>query len=231
MRLFRTDGNASVDQTFVEEAGYATPILIESHGSRQLVCWTPTHVRGLDPRDGTLLWSVPFEVTYGTSIATPIFQEGIVLVSSYWEGSQAIRLGEDPADAQVVWEDRRNMRGLMSQPLYRDGYGYLLDKRHGLTCFELATGKKIWDDGNRMTPKGRNPQATLVWLGDGDRAIVLNSDGDLILARLNPEGYREQSRTNIIGHTWAHPAYAGHSVFARSDTELVCVSLVEQSDL
>ena len=33
----------------------------------------------------------------------------------------------------------------MAQPLYREGHAYLLDKRHGLTCFELATGKKIWD--------------------------------------------------------------------------------------
>jgi hypothetical protein len=44
----------------------------------------------------------------------------------------------------------------MSPPLYR-GHAYLIDKRHGLTCFELVTGKKVWDDDNRIriTPKGR----------------------------------------------------------------------------
>ena len=51
--------------------------------------------------------------------------------------------------------------------------------------------------------------------------------GELILTRLNPKGHHEQSRTKIIGPTWAHPAYAGNRVFARSDTELVCVSLDE----
>jgi hypothetical protein len=164
-------------------------------------------------------------VTYGTSIATPLFAEGLVLVSGYYEGSKAIRLGHEPADAEVAWEERRNLRGLMSQPLYRDGHGYLLDKRNGLTCFEFATGKKLWDDGNRLTPKGRNPQATLVWAGDGDRALVLNSDGELILARLNPAGCREEGRASIIEPTWAHPAYAGGRVYARSDSELVCVAL------
>jgi hypothetical protein len=113
----------------------------------------------------------------------------------------------------------------MSQPLCRDGYGYLLDKRHGLTCFDLKTGKKLWDDGNRMTPKGRNPQAAMIWLGQGDRALVLNSDGDLILARLNPSGYHESSRMNLLGPTWAHPAFARGCVFARNDHELVCYSL------
>ncbi len=76
----------------------------------------------------------------------------------------------------------------------------------------------------------RNPQATLVWLGDTDRAIILNEEGELILTRLNPEGHHEQSRTKIIGPTWAHPAFAGSRVFARSDTELVCVSLEVPSE-
>jgi len=212
-------------RSVTDAAGYATPLLIVHNESQQLVCWTPTNVRGLDPHTGQLLWTVPFEVNYGTSIANPIFQEGIVLVSGYYEGSLAIRLGNEADDAEVTWHERRNLRGLMSQPLYRDGYAYLVDKRHGLTCFKLATGKKTWDDDNRMTPKGRNPQATMVWLNDEDRAIALNSDGDLILMRLNPKGYLEQSRTNIIGQTWAHPAYAGNCVYARSDTELVCVPL------
>ena len=76
----------------------------------------------------------------------------------------------------------------------------------------------------------RSPQATLVWLGDTDRAIILNEEGELILTRLNPEGHREQARTKIIGSTWAHPAFAGTRFFARSDTELVCVSLEVPSE-
>ena len=208
-----------------DPAGYATPILIDRGGIPLMVGWTPTNVRGLDPRTGKLLWTIPFEVNYGTSIAQPIFQEGLVLVCSYYEGSKAIRLGSELDYAIVEWEDRRNLRGLMSQPLYCDGHAFLLDKRHGLTCFELATGKKLWDDDNRMTPKGRNPQASMVWLNDRDRAIVLNSDGDLILVRLKPTGYQEETRTNIIGRTWAHPGYAGNCVYVRSDTEIICVLL------
>ena len=208
-----------------DAAGYSTPILVRKGESRQLVGWTPTNVRGLDPGTGKLLWTVPFEVNYGTSIAHPIFADGMVLVCSYYEGTQAIRLGDDPTVVEIAWHERLNLRGLMSQPLHRDRHAYLIDKRHGLTCFELATGTKLWDDDNRMTPKGRNPQATMVWLNDEDRAIVLNSDGDLILVRLNPSGFVEETRTNIIGRTWAHPAYAGNCVYARSDTEIICVVL------
>ena len=212
-----------------DAAGYATPIVIESSGKKQLVCWSPTNIHGVDPTNGSHLWRVPFDVHYGTSISTPIFHKQIVLVSSYYDGSKAIRLGQQVTEAEVIWEDRRNLRGVMAQSLYRDEHAYLLDKRHGLTCFQLLTGKKIWDDENELTPKGRNPQATMIWLGDEDRVIALNADGELILARLNPSGYQEQSRTNIIGEIWSHPAYAGDRVYARSDHELVCVSLIEGS--
>jgi outer membrane protein assembly factor BamB len=149
----------------------------------------------------------------------------MVFVSGYWEGSKAIRLGERPEQAELIWEDNRYLRGIMSPPIERDGLVYSLDKQHGLTCFELATGKKLWDDGNRLTPRGRNPQANLVWLGDSDRVVALNSEGELILARLTRDGYQEQSRTKIIGPTWAHPAFAGDRVYARNDQELVAIEL------
>lgn len=208
-----------------DEAGYCSPIVIRAHDQDELICWTPSHIRGLEARTGKSLWAHPYEITYGVSIAKPIVHENLVLVAGYWHGTKAIRLGESPTSATLAWEENKFLRGLMSQPLYRDGYVYLLDKQYGLTCFELQTGKKLWDDKNQMTPRGRNPHASLVWLGETDRAIILNEEGDLILARLNPDGYQEQSRTRIIDFTWAHPAFSGNHVFARTDKELVCVAL------
>jgi outer membrane protein assembly factor BamB len=217
-----------------DPAGYCTPVLIDAPGGRQLIAWTPENVHGLDPATGQRLWSVPYQVTYGVAIATPVYRDGVVFVTGYWEGSKAIRLGPKPADATLVWEDAK-LRGLMSQPLYRDGFLYTLDHAKGLVCTELATGKPRWDD-HRLTPRGRNPQATLVWAGDGDRALIVNSQGELIVARLSPQGYREDSRVKVIGgHVWSHPAFAGRHLFVRSDGaegatrggpfELVCVEL------
>ena len=209
-----------------DPAGYATPIIVARADGPQLIGWTPENVVGIALATGHVDWRIPYKVTYGVSIATPIVRDDFVFVTGYWEGSKAIRLGKAAGDATLAWEDSKNLRGLMSQPLERDGYVYSLDKQFGLTCFELTTGKKLWDDDNRLTPRGRNPQATLVWLAEGDRVIALNAEGELVLGRLNPSGYEEQSRTKIIGPTWAHPAYAGRHVFARDDEELVCVELV-----
>ena len=213
-----------------DEAGYSWPVLVQRQDHVQLVCWTPSHIRGINAANGRSLWNVPYEVTYGVSIATPIVHENVVLVSGYWAGSRAIKLGEKPEDATLLWEENRNLRGLMSQPHYRDGYVYLLDKQYGLTCFEFKNGKKLWDDKNTLTPRGRNPQASIVWLNEEgrvnrNRIIALNSEGELVLATITPDGFTEQARSKIIDPTWAHPAFVGYRVLARSDQKLVCVRL------
>ncbi len=217
-----------------DPAGYCTPAIYETKAGRLLVLWTPENIRGVDPADGKLLWTLPYKVTYGVAITSPIFHEDTVFITGYWEGSKAVRLGATPTDATLAWEDAR-LRGVMSQPLYRDGLAYSFDNRQGLTCFELKTGKRLWDD-HRLTPKGRNPHATMAWLGDGDRAILLNSECELILARLSPAGYEEQSRTRLLpGKVWGHPAFSGKLLYVKTDgaerwtmkNEIACIRLVE----
>jgi outer membrane protein assembly factor BamB len=216
-----------------DPVGYGTPIVVEHAGLKQLIGWTPEHIVAHRLDDGRLLWKYPYKITYGVSIATPIFHNGTVLVCGYWHGSRAIKLGPSPDKADLLWEENRYLRGLMDQPLYRRSHVYLLDKQYGIVAFELAKGEKLWTDDNRLTPRGRNPQVSMVWLGnaepggqdDTDRAICLNEQGELILIRLTPEGLTEDSRAKIVGETWAHPAYAGQCCFARDDEKIVCVRL------
>ena len=212
-------------RTGKEPAGYGPPVSITRGGRRELICWGPNYIVGLPAGGGEELWNIPYKITYGVAIATPIYREGIVLVCGYWHGSKAIELGEEPGDVKILWEEEEALCGLMSQPLYRDGFCYLLDRRHGLTCFELKTGKILWRDNHKLTPKDRNPQASLVWVGETNRALGLNANGELVLCELTPKGYRELARDQVTGKTWAHPAYSGNRVFARSDREIVCLEL------
>ena len=226
-------------RTLADPAGYCTPAVFDTPAGRVLVLWTPKNIHAIEPATGKPLWNAPYPVTYGVSIASPIYRDGIVFVTGYWEGSKAIKVGPKLTDHELVWTDSKNLRGIMAQPLYRDGHVYTIDKDFGLTCFNLKTGKKLWDDGNELTPKARNPHASIVLVNDSDRALALNSVGELILLRLNTKGYVEESRTKVLnGQVWGHPAFAGRFLFAKSDgaeawrnagpCELICVELVEK---
>ncbi len=207
-----------------DPAGYCTPELIEHKGRQQLIQWGPEQVQSIDPLSGKLLWTYPYKITYGVSIAQPLYRDGILLVSGYWHGTKALRLGA--GTPELLWQEERKLCGLMSAPLFREGLVYLLDKTEGLTCFQLLDGKIRWQDGNKLTPKDRNPQMSLVWLDQAQGlAAMLNAAGELIYARLDAQGAEELARHQIIGKTWAHPAFAGNRVYARSDRELVAWEL------
>lgn len=206
-----------------DPAGYCTPEIIEHEGRRQLIQWGPEHVQSLDPDSGAELWTYPYKITYGVSIAQPLYRDGMLLVSGYWHGAKALRLGSQP---QLVWEEEKKMCGLMSAPLFKDGLVYMLDKTEGLTCFQLGDGKIRWQDGNQLTPKDRNPQLSLVWLDQSQNLVaLLNAVGELVYAKLNTDGAEVLARHQVIGKTWAHPAFAKDSLFARSDSELAAWKL------
>ena len=202
-----------------DRAGYCTPEIITQDGTRQLIAWGPEHVQSLNPDSGALNWTYPYKITYGVSIAQPLYHDGVLLVSGYWHGAKAFRVG---TGVELLWEDEKNICGLMSAPLFKDGVVYMLDKTRGLQAFELKTGKILWSDDNTLTPKERNPQMSLAWMDESrNLAALLNASGELVYVTLTPERRVELARWQIIGKTWAHPAFAGDQVFARSDKEIV----------
>jgi hypothetical protein len=100
---------------------------------------------------------------------------------------------------------------------------------------ELATGRRLWESLEPVGEKARWAAALMV--RHRDRYVINNDRGELIFARLTPEGYREIDRTPLIEPTsratrrelgvvnWSHPAYANRHVVARNDREIVRASL------
>lgn len=220
------DSGAEVWRGGPDPAGYCTPEIITHADTRQLIAWGPEHVQSLNPQTGETNWTYPYPITYGVSIAQPLYRDGLLLVSGYWHGAKVLKLGSTPKEVTLAWENEKDICGLMSAPLYKDGVVYMLDKNRGLQAFELKTGQILWSDDNTLTPKDRNPQMSLVWLKEGeDVATLLNASGELVHVALKPASREELGRHQIIGKTWAHPAFAANRVFARSDKELVAWEL------
>ena len=204
-----------------DRAGYSSPMIILRQDLRELIVWTADNVVGLHPETGETHWKVPFKTSnYDVSIISPVVEDGQLFVSGYWDGCAAWSLGTNPP--KEIWK-QKVPACLMAAPLYRDGHLYVLDKRTGVLCLEWKTGKQLWSDEHKITPKDRNPHASMVWAGD--RVVILNTPGELILGKFSPSGYEEHGRVLIIGRTWAHPAFVGQEVFARNETELVCVRI------
>jgi outer membrane protein assembly factor BamB len=206
-----------------DRPGYSSPVLINAGKARLLAYFTPQHIVGLDPDTGKVKWREPFEgITYDVAITDVVFSDGVLLAGNYWSGSKALKLDEKGQKTKVAWEGKE-LSLLMSTPLVKGEFVYALDRFRGLKCIQLQTGKILWQD-QHLTPRGTNPQASLVWVG-GNRALVLNTPGELLLVEMTPKGCKRLGKASIVGKTWAHPGFADGCIFARSDTEITCTPL------
>lgn len=228
-------------QALDERAGYSAPILIRQGDQDVVVCWTGESVSGLNPKNGDVFWSLemlPRNMPIG--VATPVVQGDHLFVSSFYDGSMLIRLDSDRPTATQIWrrvgENERNTDSLhcmISTPIIKGDYIYGVDSYGELRCLDLETGDRVWENTSAV-PTAR--WATIHTFRYGDREVMFNDQGELILAELSPEGFREISRTKLLdrtrqqlnrrgGVTWSHPAIADGIIYARNDKELVCASL------
>ena len=219
------------------EPGYCPPTMIEVAGQRQLLIWHSKSLCALNPATGELFWSEPLEPAYGMAITAPRLSGNLLYVSGIGPVGNLFELTGSPPVAKAVWQTDLN-RGVScsnATPFIDDGTIYGVGCKHGELCaVELSTGRRLWETFKATSGSRRANQATAFIVQHADRYFLFNELGDLIVARLTPQGYHELGRFNVLAPTneaygrpvvWSHPAFANRSIFARNDKELVCVSL------
>ena len=226
-----------------EQASYSSPVLVQHAGQPVVVCWTGESVSGLAPATGKVHWRYDFPPSrMPIGIATPVVHENEIFVTSFYDGSLMLRLGEQVSSVSQVWrlvgENERETRGLhsiISTPVRLGDHVYGVDSYGELRCLEAASGKRIWED---LTATPRSRWSTIHFVRNGKRIWMFNERGELIISELSPQGFKEISRAALIAPTlnqlnqrngvcWAHPAFANRHVFIRNDKELVCASLAK----
>jgi len=224
-----------------DPASYATPILIDQADQRVLVCYTGDHVVGLSPQTGGTYWEVPFPPSQMViGIATPVYHQGHLLISNFFDGSMLIRLHPSELSAEKVWHRRGkdehqtdSLHSLISTPLLINDHVYGIDSYGHFRCLELATGDRVFEDAT-IAPIER--WSTAHFVKNGAQVWIFNEKGELMLAKFSPQGVDLISRAQIIqptrdqlnqrgGVCWSHPAFANKHIFVRNDEELVCINL------
>jgi outer membrane protein assembly factor BamB len=225
-----------------KEPGYCAPMIMEIGGRRQLIVWHPAAVASLNPANGAVLWEVPFDVQAGMTISTPRTVGNRLFVTSFYSGPLMIDLGSDGTKPDVLWRTARSsteiknntLHAVMCTPIVSDDYVYGVGSYGEMRCLDAHTGETKWETRD-PTGEGRWWNAFLI--PHEDRVIICNEQGEIIVARLSPDGYNELDRAKLIEPTqpiqrrmtvWSHPAFAMRSVFARNDGELIRVNLAAE---
>ena len=227
-----------------DRGNYSSPIVIEQAGERVLIYWSGDRVVGLRPSTGEVVWSVDHPSTrMPLGVATPVLADEFLFLTGFYDGSLLLRLARNELRAEKVWARRGQserstdaLHAIIGTPVVLGEHVYGVDSYGELRCLELATGDRVWEDQTAV-PRAR--WATIHMVQRGELTWMFNERGELLLAKLSPEGFEELGRVKLIeptlgqlnrrdGVCWSHPAYAGRHVFVRSDEELACFDLSER---
>lgn len=227
-----------------DKGSYVSPVVIGQAGRRVLVAWSGQRLAGLDPATGKTLWELATPPNkMPINVPGPALDETgtRMFLGVFYDGSRLVELGQDAVTARELWHrqgiNERNTDALhcmISPPYIRDGHVYGIDSYGQLRCLDLATGDRIWENLAAI-PQGR--WGTGFMVPEGERTWIVTERGEIVIARLTPEGYHEVDRARLIEPTtplkqrpegtvlWSYPAFAGTRVYVRSDRELICVEL------
>ena len=224
-------------------AGVGQPIIIEAGGVRQLIIWHPLAISSLDPETGEVYWEQPFEVGYDMTVTTPVRRGSDLFVTTFYDGPMMLGLDNDGPGAELRWRGSSSseiltdgLHAVIGTPIIDGDHIYGFGSYGQLRCLVAATGERVWETQEATGERARWTSAFMV--RHEDRVFINNDHGDLIIARLSPEGYEEISRTSLIAPTsrpgnrrkltyvnWSHPAYANRHIYARNDEEIISASL------
>jgi outer membrane protein assembly factor BamB len=233
----------------VGDLGVAQPIIIEAGGARQLIVWDPEEVASLNPVTGEVYWTQPYVVGGAMTVAVPVQVGAQLFFSTFYDGPMMLTLNQDRPGASIAWKGSSNseimtdgLHAVLATPIIDGGYIYGICSYGQLRCIDAETGERVWETQEATVERRRWVSGFMV--RNGNRVLINNDRGELVIARLSPEGYEEVSRTHLItptsppgnrrelvGVSWVHPAYANKHIYIRNDEEIICYTMdVEDYD-
>jgi outer membrane protein assembly factor BamB len=205
-----------------DEAAYASAIVVEADGGRQIVQFLQKGLVGVDTKSGKFLWR--YDKSAGNSpavILTPLSDDGYIYSGAYRAGGALTRIAKK--DGAFAAEEKYFSPKL---PIGIGGVVKVGDNFYGSTaqallCVEFKTGEIKWEE--RATPAS--------WLVADGRLYLHNESGDVILVEPSPVAYREKGhftppnppeRVNPMEKAWAYPVVANGRLYIRDVGSLWC---------
>jgi outer membrane protein assembly factor BamB len=182
--------------------GYASPILINVQGSKQIVTQAHRKVMGIDFETGKLLWSVPFVTPCDQNIVTPLVAGNLLVFSSLDTGTFALKLKKQDGiwTPEQAWQnDAVSM--YMSTPVYVDGkiIGLSHKKQGQFYAVDASSGSVLWASAPKIAEN-----AALI--ADGKSVLILKNDGQIDVLSSDSKTFAPFKTYKVSNsETWAHP--------------------------
>jgi outer membrane protein assembly factor BamB len=197
---------------------YASPILVNLAGTRQVVTFTQKEFVGVEAATGKLLWKVPAKSQYDENSTTPIVYNDMLILSREEQGLEAIRLLKEGSKIVPVpvWNNKETQL-YMNTPVIQGNLlvGLSAKNKGQFFAIDADTGKTIW-----LGPGRAAENAAILNLG-GKVLLMLTNDAKLVVLRAAAKNFAPVAEYTVAeSPTWAHPLVIGNHILIKDETTL-----------
>jgi outer membrane protein assembly factor BamB len=202
--------------------GYASPIIVEIAGKRQIVTQSQKNIIGIEAANGNLLWKIPFETEYVMNIVTPIVYQDLLIFSGYNKGVFAVKaeVRDGKWITRSAWQNKE-VSMYMNSPVLRGNYLFGLSQRNKgqIFCLDASTGRTLWTGEPRQ---GENAAMVIA----GGFVFSLTNDAKLIVSDAADKAAAPIKQYSVAdSQTWAHPVIVGGDILIKDENSLALLSL------
>lgn len=193
---------------------YASPVIADLGGTRQVVSATQQNIVGVSLPDGKILWQHPFANNGGI---TPVIHKDTIIISGLNLGVAAIRPSKRHQKwmAETAWGNKDVSMYLSNPVVIEDALFGLSHRASGqYFAIDAAKGTTLWLGPPRQA-------ANTAVVKAGKILFLLNDNAELVVARSNRTAF-EPFRTYTVADsaTWAQPAISGSRLFVKDVSSL-----------
>jgi len=195
---------------------YASPMIAEIGGVKQVVTLTQKNAVGLSFASGELLWKIDFPGRSGMNIPTPL-KSGQRLILAGDPGTMLVKLNKDGAtwSPEKTWQiTEYTMR--FSSPVQKGNLVFGFTNRNGgmFFCVDAETGKSLW------TSEPKQGDNAVIYLS-GDNLFLLKDNAELIIAKAIGAGFEPVHRYQVSDNaTYASPLMLAKGLVIKDTTTL-----------
>lgn len=201
---------------------YASPVVAEIDGVRQVITLTQENVVAVSADKGTLLWRRPFSTEYTQNIITPLVAGRTVIVAGYQKPTAALTVTKKGENWTVeeAWNNEAAPL-YMANAVLSGNFVFGLTHRNSGQYFllDLKSGKTVWTGSPREAENAAIVRA-------GNVIFSLEDDADLVVGKVGAERFQELKRYKVSdSETWAGPVISDDRIFVKDATSLALWTL------
>jgi outer membrane protein assembly factor BamB len=201
---------------------WSTPLAIETGGREELILSWPKRVVSFDPKTGKELWTC--SGLNPLSYTSPLYDrdKNIVVAMGGFNGmALAVKAGGsgDVTATRRVWHHPRTKQRIGSGVIH-DGHIFILNDPGVAECFELESGKLVWEE-RLKGPAARSDSWSSMVLAEG-KLYAINQGGDAFVLKASPK-FEVLATNSLREATISSMALSDSEIFIRTHQALWCI--------